>query len=171
MCELNQASFHVEFKLLAQKEHILAYFLPEAPIQMLQIFDEVAKEIVLQIFPSYERVTSEIHVRISDLPLIEELRTLRKLHLNQLIRTVGVISATTGVLPQLSVVKYDCNRCGHILGPFVQSQNSEVKLGSCPQCQSAGPFMVSNYVSNTKLATGLYIMDRGADWLRQISDL
>lgn len=109
---------------------------------MLQIFDEVAKDVVLQMFPSYERVTSEIHVRISDLPLIEELRTFRKLHLNQLVRTVGVITATTGVLPQLSVVKYDCNRCGYVLGPFVQSQNSEVKPGSCPECQSAGPFMV-----------------------------
>lgn len=44
---------------------------------MLEIFDEVAKELVLSIYPSYERVTSEIHVRISDLPLIEELRTFR----------------------------------------------------------------------------------------------
>lgn len=143
MCELNQASFHVDYKELADVEHILAFYLPEVPTQMLQIFDEVAKEIVLQIFPSYERVTSEIHVRLANLPLIEELRSFRKIHLNQLIRTVGVISATTGVLPQLSVVKYDCNRCGHVLGPFVQTQNSEVKLGSCPQCQSAGPFMVN----------------------------
>lgn len=143
MCELNQASFHVEFTVLVAKENVLAYFLPEAPFQMLQIFDEVAKDLVLQIFPSYERVTSEIHVRISDLPLVEELRTFRKLHLNQLVRTQGVITATTGVLPQLSVVKYDCNRCGHVLGPFVQTQDTEVRPGSCPECQSSGPFMVS----------------------------
>lgn len=77
MCENNQASFTVEFPTLANKEHVLAYFLPEAPFQMLEIFNEVAKEIVLSIFPSYERVTNEIHVRISDLPLIEELRTFR----------------------------------------------------------------------------------------------
>jgi DNA replication licensing factor MCM2 len=62
---------------LANKEHVLAYFLPEAPFQMLEIFDEVAKEIVLSKYPSYERVTNEIHVRISELPLIEELRTFR----------------------------------------------------------------------------------------------
>lgn len=59
----------------------MAYFLPEAPFQMLEIFDGVAKEIVLSIFPSYERVASEIHVRISDLPLIEELRTFRYINL------------------------------------------------------------------------------------------
>lgn len=55
----------------------MAYFLPEAPFQMLEIFDEVAKDIVLSMYPSYDRVTNEIHVRISDLPLIEELRTFR----------------------------------------------------------------------------------------------
>lgn len=41
MCEHNQASFHVEFDVLARKQQVLAYFLPEAPFQMLQIFDEV----------------------------------------------------------------------------------------------------------------------------------
>lgn len=70
----------------------------------------------------------------------------RKLHLNQLVRTLGVVTATTGVLPQLSVVKYDCTKCNYVLGPFVQSQNTEVKPGSCPECQSVGPFTVSRRV-------------------------
>ncbi|XP_019880539.1 DNA replication licensing factor Mcm2 [Aethina tumida] len=143
MCENNQCSFTVEFSSLANKEHVLAYFLPEAPFQMLEIFDEVAKDIVLSMYPSYDRVTSEIHVRISDLPLIEELRTFRKLHVNQLVRTLGVVTATTGVLPQLSIVKFDCNKCGFILGPFTQAQDQEVQPGACPECQSHGPFMIN----------------------------
>lgn len=151
MCEQNRSSFVVSFPDLTMKEHVLAYFLPEAPFQMLEIFDKVAKDLVLSIFPTYERVTSEIHVRISDVPLIEELRTFRKLHLNQLVRTSGVVTATTGVMPQLSVIKYDCVKCGYILGPFVQLQNSEVKPGSCPECQSAGPFTVSNKYKNSNL--------------------
>lgn len=53
-----------------------------------------------------------------------------------------MVTATTGVLPQLSVVKFDCNRCGFILGPFVQNQNAEVQPANCPECQSSGPFMV-----------------------------
>ncbi|CAH0552587.1 unnamed protein product [Brassicogethes aeneus] len=143
MCENNQSSFSVEFSHLANKEHVLAYFLPEAPTQMLEIFDEVAKEIVLSMYPSYDRVTNEIHVRISDLPLIEELRTFRKLHISQLVRTLGVVTATTGVLPQLSIVKFDCNKCGFVLGPFTQSQDVEVHPGACPECQSHGPFMIN----------------------------
>lgn len=143
MCENNHSSLEVEFPALAAKEHVLAFFLPDAPMEMLKIFDEVAKELVLTIFPSYERVASTINVRISELPLIEDLRIFRKVHLNQLVRTSGVVTATTGVLPQLSVVKYDCNKCGYILGPFVQSQDVEVKPGSCPECQSTGPFMIN----------------------------
>lgn len=103
---------------------------------------------MLGMFPHYERVTREIHVRIADLPLVESLRTFRKVHLNQLVRTHGVVSATSGVLPQLSVVKYDCTKCGYILGPFVQSQAAEVKPGSCPDCQSSGPFMVGTLIAD-----------------------
>ncbi|XP_069685612.1 DNA replication licensing factor Mcm2 [Periplaneta americana] len=143
MCESNRSSFVVEFPILASKEQVLAFFLPDAPFEMLTIFDEVATQLVLSIFPSYDRVTTDIHVRISDLPLVEDLRTFRKVHLNQFVRTTGVVTSTTGVLPQLSVVKYDCNKCGYVLGPFVQSQNAEVKPGSCPECQSNGPFMVN----------------------------
>lgn len=71
------------------------------------------------------------------------LLLFRQLHLNQLIRTSGVVSSCTGVLPQLGMVKYNCNKCNFVLGPFFQSQNQEVKPGSCPECQSQGPFEIN----------------------------
>jgi len=64
----------------------------------------------------------------------------RQLHVNQLIRTSGVVASCSGVMPQLSVIKYDCVKCGFILGPFYQTHDKEVKPGTCPQCQSTGPF-------------------------------
>lgn len=143
MCEENKHSLEVNYNTLAQAEQVLAYFLPEAPAEMLVIFDEAAKDIVLGMFPQYERITKEIHVRITDLPLIEDIRSLRQLHLNQLVRTAGVVTSTTGVLPQLSLVKYDCGKCSYVLGPLVQSQNQEVRPGSCPECQSTGPFTIN----------------------------
>jgi len=143
MCEENRASFEVDYNILASECQVLAYFLPEAPTEVLEIFDEAAKNVVLSMFPRYEAIAKEIHVRITDLPLVEELRSLRQLHLNQLIRTSGVVTASTGVLPQLSLIKYDCDKCGYVLGPFVQSQNQETKPGVCPQCQSRGPFSVN----------------------------
>merc|ERR1719245_2609256 len=143
MCEQNGASFEVDYNILASEYQVLAYFLPEAPTEMLQIFDSAAKSVVLSMFPKYEAIAKEIHVRITDLPLVEELRSLRQLHLNQLIRTGGGVTASTGVLPQLSIIKYNCNKCNYVLGPFVQNQNQETKPGTCPECQSQGPFSVN----------------------------
>merc|ERR1712168_1172461 len=143
MCEDNKQSFEVDYNILASEEQVLAFFLPEAPMEMLEIFDSAAKDVVLSMFPNYERISKEIHVRISELPLIEDLRSLRQLHLNQLIRTGGVVTCATGILPQLSVIKYDCDKCNYTLGPFVQSQNNEVRPGSCPECQSTGPFQIN----------------------------
>jgi len=80
MCEENRASFEVDYNILASECQVLAYFLPEAPTEVLTIFDEAAKSVVLSMFPRYEAITKEIHVRITDLPLVEELRSLRQLH-------------------------------------------------------------------------------------------
>jgi len=143
MCQKNRSSFEVDYNILASECQVLAYFLPEAPTTVLEIFDEAAKSVVLNMFPQYERITKEVRVRISDLPLVEDLRSLRQLHLNQLIRTSGVVSGSSGVLPQLYMVKFDCTKCGYVLGPFYQSQNEELKAGTCPECQSLGPFEIN----------------------------
>jgi len=143
MSEENKQSFEVDYEMLAQEEQVLAYFLPEAPKEILEIFNQAGKDVVLSMFPAYERIHKEIFVRISNLPLLEDIRSLRTLHLNQLIRTSGVITSTTSVLPQLRVIKYDCNKCGHMLGPFIQNQDQEVKPSFCPNCQSAGPFSLN----------------------------
>jgi DNA replication licensing factor MCM2 len=67
----------------------------------------------------------------------------RQIHLNTMIRIGGVVTRRSGVFPQLQQVKYDCNKCGTILGPFFQNSYTEVKVGSCPECQSKGPFTVN----------------------------
>merc|ERR1719430_1779642 len=143
MCKANRSSFEVDYNILASECQTLAYFLPEAPREVLEIFDEAAKKVVLSIYPNYERIAADIKVRISELPLVEELRSLRQLHLNQLIRTSGVVSGSSGVLPQLFMVKFDCTKCGYVLGPFYQNQNEETKVGTCPECQSQGPFEIN----------------------------
>jgi DNA replication licensing factor MCM2 len=56
---------------------------------------------------------------------------------------MGVISSATAVLPQLSILMFDCVHCGFILGPFTQTQQNEVKPGSCPDCQKTGPFSLN----------------------------
>ena len=66
----------------------------------------------------------------------------RQEHLNKMVNTAGVVTRRTNVFPQLQQVKFDCLKCGYVLGPFFQHAEGEVKPNSCPQCQGKGPFTV-----------------------------
>jgi DNA replication licensing factor MCM2 len=141
--EINAESLEVSFQHLAESKATLALFLANAPLETLKIFDEVAMDAVRLDYPDYERIHSEIHVRISDLPTSYTLRELRQAHLNALVRVRGVVTRRTGVFPQLKYVKFDCTKCGTTLGPFQQESNVEVKISFCQNCQSRGPFSLN----------------------------
>ncbi|KAG1716397.1 hypothetical protein ID866_749 [Astraeus odoratus] len=142
--ETNAESLEVSYLHLALSKPILAYFLTNSPSAMLSIFDEVALNAILVYYPSYERIHSEVHVRIADLPLSSSLRDLRRSNLNTLVRVSGVVTRRSGVFPQLKYVKFDCRKCGAVLGPFYQDATKEVKISYCPNCESKGPFAVNS---------------------------
>lgn len=138
--ELNSESLSVNFRHLAESKAILALFLARCPEEMLKIFDTVAIEATQLHYPEYTRIHSEIHVRISDFPTIHNLRELREVNLNSLVRVSGVVTRRTGVFPQLKYVKFNCLKCGSILGPYYQDSNEEIKISFCTNCRSKGPF-------------------------------
>ncbi|KXX81916.1 DNA replication licensing factor mcm2 [Madurella mycetomatis] len=142
--EINAESLEVSYEHLSTSKAILAYFLANAPAEMLKLFDQVAMDVVLLHYPDYERIHSEIHVRIFDLPVHYTLRQLRQSHLNCLVRVSGVVTRRSGVFPQLKYVKFDCTKCGVTLGPFQQESNVEVKITYCQSCQSRGPFTLNS---------------------------
>ncbi|RDB25014.1 DNA replication licensing factor mcm2 [Hypsizygus marmoreus] len=142
--ESNSESLEVSYLHLALSKPILAYFLTNSPTAMLEIFDEVALTAILVYYPSYRRIHSEVHVRISDLPLSSSLRDLRRANLNNLVRVSGVVTRRSGVFPQLKYVKFDCRKCGAVLGPFYQDATREVKISYCANCESKGPFPVNS---------------------------
>ncbi|KAF1817921.1 MCM-domain-containing protein [Dissoconium aciculare CBS 342.82] len=142
--EVNAESLEVCWEHLSSFKPTLAYFLVNAPTSIFPIFDSVAMEVALYHYPDYERIHSELHVRITDLPIAYTLRQLRQSHLNSLLRVSGTVTRRTGVFPQLKYVKFDCTKCGVTLGPFPQDSNSEVKLSYCQNCQSRGPFTLNS---------------------------
>ncbi|KAH7244346.1 MCM2/3/5 family-domain-containing protein [Fusarium redolens] len=142
--EINAESLEVSYEHLSESKAILAYFLANAPQEMIKLFDEVAMDVVLLHYPDYERIHAEIHVRIFDLPVHYTLRQLRQSHLNCLVRVSGVVTRRSGVFPQLKYVKFDCSKCGVTLGPFQQESNVEVKITFCQSCQSRGPFTLNS---------------------------
>lgn len=142
--EVNAESLEVSYDHLAASKAILAYFLANAPAEVLRIFDQVAMDVTLLHYPDYERIHSEIHVRVTDLPVHYTLRQLRQSHLGCLVRVSGVVTRRTGVFPQLKYVRFNCTKCGVILGPFQQELNVEVKISYCQNCQSRGPFTLNS---------------------------
>lgn len=141
--EMNSESLEVNYRHLAESKAILALFLAKCPSEMLKIFDLVAMEATELHYPDYARIHSEIHVRISDFPTIHNLRELREQNLNSLIRVTGVVTRRTGVFPQLKYVKFNCLKCGSVLGPFFQDSNEEIKISFCTNCKSKGPFTLN----------------------------
>uniref|UniRef100_A0A7E4VX11 DNA replication licensing factor MCM2 n=1 Tax=Panagrellus redivivus TaxID=6233 RepID=A0A7E4VX11_PANRE len=138
----NKESLVIEYDDLAHDsgEPAISFFLPEAPLEVIDLFDIAATEVVSSMYPHYARITATVHARIAGLPTFEEIRMLRHIHLNMLITTAGVVTVTSGILPRLSLVKYNCVACGYVIGPITQGQEDEVKPSSCASCQSRGPF-------------------------------
>lgn len=141
---MNSESLEVSYIHLARSRPILAYFLANSPQALLELFDQVALDVILLYYPSYDRIHSEIHVRITELPTSLSLRDLRQTNLNCLVRVTGVVTRRTGVFPQLKYVKFDCGKCGLTLGPFFQDTTKELKISFCSGCESRGPFTVNS---------------------------
>lgn len=142
--EINSESLDVSYAHLADSKAILALFLASAPTEILKIFDIVAMEATELHYPNYSQIHQEIHVRIADFPNMLTLRELREKNLNQLVKVSGVVTRRTGVFPQLKYVKFDCLKCGVVLGPFIQDSNTEVKVNFCTNCHAKGPFKLNS---------------------------
>ena len=145
MCLSNKQSLEVSYLHLSKLHPTLAIWLAEAPCEMLKIFEEVTTKVVMEMFSEYHKIHKEIKVRITELPVNDTLRSLRQLHLNCFVKVTGVVTRRTSVFPQLLYVKYNCNKCNSIIGPFTFETNTiESRLGTCPQCQSKSGFTVNS---------------------------
>jgi DNA replicative helicase MCM subunit Mcm2 (Cdc46/Mcm family) len=76
---------------------------------------------------------------------------LRQDQLNSLVKVGGVVTRRGGVWPMLNWVKFDCQKCGQVLGPFTQEGEGEIQVGHCFNCQSRiSPLSQSPLFSPTK---------------------
>ena len=53
-----------------------------------------------------------------------------------LVRVRGVVTRRQGVLPQMSVVRWECSKCHEVTAPVQHTGGDEPRMGSCPNCQS-----------------------------------
>ncbi|CAH8254694.1 unnamed protein product [Arabidopsis lyrata] len=143
MVSANKCSLEIDYKEFIHVHPNIAIWLADAPQPVLEVMEEVSEKVIFDLHPNYKNIHTKIYVRVTNLPVNDQIRNIRQIHLNTMIRIGGVVTRRSGVFPQLQQVKYDCNKCGAILGPFFQNSYSEVKVGSCSECQSKGPFTVN----------------------------
>ncbi|CAG7896997.1 unnamed protein product [Brassica rapa] len=143
MVSANKCSLEIDYKEFIHVHPNIAIWLADAPQPVLEVMEEVSEKVIFDLHPNYKNIHQKIYVRVTNLPVNDQIRNIRQIHLNTMIRIGGVVTRRSGVFPQLQQVKYDCNKCGAILGPFFQNSYSEVKVGSCSECQSKGPFTVN----------------------------
>lgn len=144
MCAENSQSLILSYHDLMTSDPLLAVWVSEAPAEVLRVFDQAAMYFLLSLFPQYRAIHREIHVRIADLPISDPLRDIRQVHLNCLIRTSGVITKRSAVLPQLKLVSLICRACGESLGPTATNTlNPEKSVRHCARCGSRGPFEIN----------------------------
>jgi len=140
----NKASLEVSFLDLSSAIPVLAVWVADEPERVLEIFDEEATNVLFTLYPEYQHIQQEVHVRITQLPIVDKIRDLRHHHLNCLLRVEGVVTRRSGVFPQLQRVTYNCVKCRAVTGSYLQNGVQENKPGRCPECQSPGPFVINS---------------------------
>ncbi|CAI2383768.1 unnamed protein product [Moneuplotes crassus] len=143
MCSKNSQSLEITYSHLSTKNPTLAIWVAEHPKLIIPIFNEVAFELVNEVFPSYENIYKEIFIRIKDLPIEDKLRDLRQMHLNALIKIKGVITKRTGIFPKMKRAFFFC-KCGERKGPIIIALSEEAQMGNCYRCHSNGPFTLDS---------------------------
>ncbi|KAF6250945.1 minichromosome maintenance protein 2 [Scenedesmus sp. NREL 46B-D3] len=143
----NKQSLEVDWRHMHTMEAMrpVAAACADAPRKVLRLFDQAAAEQVLASYPQFESIHRSVHVRVTGLPVDDSIRDLRTWHLGNLIKVRGVVTRRSGVFPQLSVVRWDCGRCGAVMGPFVNQgdDTDSIKPKMCVACQAKGPFNVN----------------------------
>ena len=90
---------------------------------------------VLEEFPSYDQIHSDIYVRLRDVSILDRIRDLRSSNLGKMIRTQGVVTRRTGVFPQMVYLAFKCRYCNQITDGIKQTGDREVKPEMCVFCQ------------------------------------
>jgi DNA replication licensing factor MCM2 len=135
MCAANLSTLHVSYVHLMEVEPVLAVWLADAPRDMLEVLKEAATRHTLMLFPAYNAIKSEIHVRISHLPILDSLRDLRRSHLACLVKVCGVVTRRNASVPRLQVAVYQCLSCQATQGPFRMEESGPFTPDECPSCE------------------------------------
>jgi DNA replication licensing factor MCM2 len=141
MCSNNLQSLEVDFSHLSDAVPVLSFWLFDSPSLLMPYLNQVVFDIARKLFPNYETVHPEVFVKIKNYPLQENIRDLKKEHLNSTVKFDCLVTRRHPVTCQLKKIYYIC-RCGDRKGPIYQNDDKDISLGACHNCKSNGPYTI-----------------------------
>ena len=96
---------------LSKKDRIIATWVADAPSLDVADIRRGVEEGSVEMYPAYEDIHPEVFVRISELPIVDQIRDIRQSHLNCMIKITGVVTRRSSVFPQLRNVTFKCEKC------------------------------------------------------------
>lgn len=139
MCTKNEASLYVSYADLEKSLDVSDLVRDAEPF--METFDEALGKVTKEIFPNYHHICSTVHVRIKDVPMAENIRSLRNIHMGTLVRVHGVVTRRGSIIPMLSLIMYTCGKCRTVFGPLVFEMDVP---RICINCQSKGPHSINS---------------------------
>jgi DNA replication licensing factor MCM2 len=66
-------------------------------------------------------------------------------HLNRLVRVVGVVTKRTQVFPQIKSVTYECTGCKGLMGPYDEEEGGGLmqRPDACTHCERNAPLRIN----------------------------
>ncbi|KAG6571761.1 DNA replication licensing factor MCM2, partial [Cucurbita argyrosperma subsp. sororia] len=98
----NRCSLEIDYKQFIFVHPNIAIWLADAPQPVLEVMEDVAKKVVFDIHPNYKNIHQKIYVRINNLPVYDQIRNIRQIHLNTMIRNWGVVKPDALGLPPVA---------------------------------------------------------------------
>ncbi|ELA48172.1 hypothetical protein VCUG_00410 [Vavraia culicis subsp. floridensis] len=144
MCAENSESLMVSYTDMESFDDLLVRVLVVCAEPAIEVFDDALRVVVLGLFPNYFMIRVQVHVRVVDVPVVEELRELRNENLGCLVRIRGIVTRRSGVFPRLFLAKFICVKCRCTFGPFLLEDDVGFRPQNCLECQNRGPFLIND---------------------------
>ncbi|GKV47172.1 hypothetical protein SLEP1_g54090 [Rubroshorea leprosula] len=99
--QANKCSLEIDYKQFISVHPNIAIWLADAPQSVLEVMENVARSVIFSLHPNYKNIHKNIYIRITNLPVYDQIWNIRQIHLNTMIRFRGVVTRRSGVFPHL----------------------------------------------------------------------
>ncbi|KFG26512.1 uncharacterized protein NESG_00660 [Nematocida ausubeli] len=142
MASYNKESIYVDYFDLERNNPKIARAATSFPGKILPILNEALQSVVREIFPKYSFIKDTLIFRLINIPAKDTIRGLRNENLNGLVNVSGIVTKRSRIHPVASLVKYTCQKCKAINGPFLIESEAQ-KPSRCNECQTSSKLVIN----------------------------